>query len=48
MIKMMLITAIMNKLNMIYGWWLVLLILGWICESAGMILTIIKTALEKE
>ena len=48
MIKMLLITAIMNKFNMIYGWWLVLLIIGWVVESANILLTIIKAAINKE
>lgn len=48
MIKMLLITAIMNKFNMIYGWWLVLLIIGWVFEATNILLTIIKAGMEKE
>jgi len=33
MIAMLLITGIMNKMDMIHGWWLFLLILGWICTT---------------
>lgn len=33
MLVMLLITAIMNRLDMIHGWWLVLLIITWICVT---------------
>lgn len=48
MLYMIFITAIMNKLDMIHGWWLFVLILGWVYASFKIILEMVQVALRKE